>query len=381
MRATIQRKTNEENKQKVTKTAFTKAVSVFVFFVTGLIIGLIPSVYIIWQLTHPKYDQSIPKSSTQADIQSLIHIKNVDDLERKRQELIQIIWGNNYHPNKQPFHVTENIQDERISQLKGINKVDRLEIEMDHGINSVAYLFNPHQGRPLAIYHQGHDGDFFTGKATIQAFIDKGYMVLCFSMPLIGDNNQPTVNISGTGPVEFSGHERLKFLDNPLQFFMEPILEGLNYVQSRYLPDQVIMIGYSGGGWSTTVYAAIDPRIHMSFPVAGSLPIFLRNHKDWGDFEQTFPPLYQNVNYLDLYIMGSSGNNRRQLQVLNELDPCCFAGTKNLFYENEIAKIASSLGGKFSVYLDNSHKSHCISPAALERIFYEIDSFAPWSID
>ncbi len=198
--------------------------------------------------------------------------------------------------------------------------------------------------------------------------------MLAFSMPLLGDNNRPTVNISGIGPIEFTEHDRFKFVDHPIQYFMEPISEGTNYVQNQYQPEQIVMIGYSGGGWSTTLYAAVDPRINMSFPIAGSLPIILRNTSDWGDFEQTFPDLYENINYLDLYIMGSSGSNREQLQILNQFDSCCFAGTKNSFYEKEIAEISTSLGGKFSVYLDDSHKSHLISPAALDRIFIEIDS-------
>ena len=40
------------------------------------------------------------------------------------------------------------------------------------------------------------------------------------------------------------------------------------------------------GGWTTTVYAAIDPRVTRSYPVAGSLPIPLRvDVRDWGDWE------------------------------------------------------------------------------------------------
>jgi hypothetical protein len=34
------------------------------------------------------------------------------------------------------------------------------------------------------------------------------------------------------------------------------------------------MFGLSGGGWSTTIAAALDPRITLSVPVAGSVPKF-----------------------------------------------------------------------------------------------------------
>ena len=32
------------------------------------------------------------------------------------------------------------------------------------------------------------------------------------------------------------------------------------------------MVGISGGGWTTGVYSALDPRIEKSFVVAGTAP-------------------------------------------------------------------------------------------------------------
>ena len=34
----------------------------------------------------------------------------------------------------------------------------------------------------------------------------------------------------------------------------------------------IVMAGLSGGGWTTTISAAIDPRITLSMPIAGSMP-------------------------------------------------------------------------------------------------------------
>ena len=58
------------------------------------------------------------------------------------------------------------------------------------------------------------------------------------------------------------------------------------------------MIGLSGGGWTTTLYAAIDPRVRLSFPVAGTLPDYLRLGRpgDKGDWEQFYPDLYKVAN-------------------------------------------------------------------------------------
>ena len=50
---------------------------------------------------------------------------------------------------------------------------------------------------------------------------------------------------------------------------------AINYIEQIYGDVNISMCGFSGGGWTTTIAAAIDPRIKNSFPVAGSLPVFL----------------------------------------------------------------------------------------------------------
>jgi hypothetical protein len=132
----------------------------------------------------------------------------------------------------------------------------------------------------------------------------------------------------------------------------------------------VVMIGLSGGGWTTTLYAAIDPRVRLSFPVAGTLPDYLRVGRpgDKGDWEQFHPDLYKLANYLDLYVLGSSGRGRRQRQVLNKYDTCCFWGVGYRTYEQHVAKAVGDLGaGAFDVYLDESHRSHLVSREALKQ--------------
>src|SRR5206468_1063956 len=68
-----------------------------------------------------------------------------------------------------------------------------------------------------------------------------------------------------------------------LKFFLEPVATCLHYLKTRSAADDFpvyqdfSMAGLSGGGWTTTVYAAIDPTIKYSFPVAGSIPLHLRD--------------------------------------------------------------------------------------------------------
>jgi hypothetical protein len=138
------------------------------------------------------------------------------------------------------------------------------------------------------------------------------------------------------------------------------------------------MIGLSGGGWTTTLYAALDPRIMRSYPVAGTRPFYLRSEpatsNSWGDYEDTVPELYEISNYLELYIMGSSGEGRKQLQIVNQFDPCCFEGIVYRTYEHEVQSRVELLGaGEFAVYLDSSHLLHQISTEALATILDDLE--------
>ncbi len=119
----------------------------------------------------------------------------------------------------------------------------------------------------------------------------------------------------------------------------------------------------------------LDFKSSMSISVAGSLPYYLRardmvSANPLGDYEQKVPEFYRIANYLELYIMGSYGDGRSQLQILNEFDACCFRGTGFRTYKDIVINWVQSLGaGSYDVFLDSTHRLHQISPKALEVIF------------
>ena len=152
------------------------------------------------------------------------------------------------------------------------------------------------------IYHQGHRGPTENDLNNIQHLINEGFYVLEISMPLIGYNGPPVE--------PYLLMMILRSLDRPMRFFLEPVAVGLNYIESEYDFDRIYMMGISGGGWTTVVYSALDPRIDASYPVAGSYPFYLRNQlggSSIGDFEQVNPDFYQNVSYIELYLLGAAG--------------------------------------------------------------------------
>jgi len=158
-----------------------------------------------------------------------------------------------------------------------------------------------------------------------------------------------------------------------MKFLLEPTAVFINYLKQRAADDgfsaynDYSMVGFSGRGWATTLYAAIDPTISLSIPVPGSLPLYLRCCTgSIGDQEQFDPGFCQIAGYLDLYVLGSSGLGRRQVQVLNRQDTCCFGQSQfNVLgttyseairdYERRVRAAVKRVGcGSFSVVSDDA---------------------------
>ena len=142
------------------------------------------------------------------------------------------------------------------------------------------------------------------------------------------------------------------------------------------------MTGLSGGGWTTTVYAAVDPSIRCSFPVAGTVPLYLRTGGSVGDREQCEPSFYRLAGYPDLYVLGAHGRGRKQVQILVRRDDCCFgeaqhdakSAGKNYTeamreYEERVRAALKEIGsGSFRLEIDEVAPSHMISHHAIEDV-------------
>ena len=314
------------------------------------------------------------------NIDSLILINSENDVIDKRKTLTNFIW-NDQVPYSSTILVDENIIDERYQNLSNLKSIHRLDISMEYNINSIAYLFLPeNSNNKLIIYHQGHSGDFVNGKDNIDFFLDKNYTVLAFSMPLLGMNNQPIIDLEHFGKIKFTNHKQLQFLESsefsPVKFFIEPIGVSLNYLDENFDFDSYYMMGISGGGWTTVLFSAIDDRISQSYSVAGSYPIFMRSDsKNIGDYEQIIPELYAIANYLELYILNSYGDNRIHVQISNNNDPCCFSGNISGIYDNKInEKLIALKSGNFSLYIDDSHNKHKISEYSRSLILQHLNN-------
>lgn len=319
----------------------------------------------------------------ETDVAALIGIESETDILARRSQLTLLIWGAGGLPTAAlPTRVEQDITDERWADADNLARIDRLTTELDWGLDDIIYHFIPEQvNGKLLLYQQGHRGDFIIGERTVRFFLKAGYAVMGMAMPMKGLNNQPVVQLPRYGRFKIEDHKHLILIPpdegHQVKYFLDPIARAVNYALETYSYDEVNIIGISGGGWTTTLYAALDTRIARSYPVAGTYPFFLRsdaNSGTWGDWEQTVQDVYLIANYPELYIMGSYGEGRRQLQIINQFDTCCFYGFHFQTYEEFITRKVQELGpGAFSVYLDDSHKSHQISVPVLEAVLADLN--------
>jgi hypothetical protein len=293
---------------------------------------------------------------------STLHLRDDADVARVRQDLIDAIWKARGFPSTVlPTAVTKGVASP-VADLDHLASVDQLDIAVDFGCTATAWRFYPTKPNGgLVVYHQGHSTTLGEngGDTAIDWLLDNGYTVIGLLMPLYGTN---------TGP--YASHDELMAAESdeaetdPLSVFLQPVAVALNDTLARATYEPPAMIGISGGGWTTVVYAAIDPRIVRSYPVAGSLPLYLREAAlgDVGDSEQYWPSFYSIAGYLDLYAMAADSNERGQIQILNRYDSCCFSGVRYEDYAAGLsASVASAFGGDWSVFLDETHSSHLIT--------------------
>ncbi|MBI1839697.1 MAG: hypothetical protein HYR88_02455 [Verrucomicrobia bacterium] len=329
-----------------------------------------------------------------------ITLRTERDIAVRRQELIRHIWGPQGFPERRlPSVVKRNVP----SPVRGLDKlarVDELRFDLAPGLEGLAYHFIPASpNRELVILHHGHACSLDDSPSpadpgyglqhTIRALLLNGYGVLGVYMP-----RQRPGDCGGSHEALFS----IPTQGSALKYFLEPVAFSLNHLKSRSgaadLPKYRAyhMAGLSGGGWTATVYAAIDPTIQLSFPIAGSIPLYLRSGGSIGDLEQFEPSFYRIAGYPDLYVLGAHGRNRAQVQILNRRDDCCFGEAEHdprttglpyanamRLYAQQVSEALSRIGsGTFRLEIDDTAPSHLISDHAIQDILLpELRRHAP----
>ena len=334
------------------------------------------------QASDPYLYERIDPKSLKVDPASLLFIKGHNDAEAVRRKLISVFWPEGRLPTgKQPLSVVQDLRSmafkdrcpnparedyttrtlgcslELYDGLENLAAIELLTVATGPAYQPRVSHFKPKNGnRRLVVYHHGYAGTHQDQWRHIRRWIEKGYGVLAFDYVGYG-NAAPGVDYDGAAY---------------LRSVFEPITVALNHVLEAADYREINMVGLSAGGWVTAVYAALDPRINKSYPVSGVLPVYLRRKKERAE-PQFFAPMLEAATYLDMFVLAAYPEGRRQVQFFNRFDRCCFNNTRGKLYEEDVAKIARSLGGAFKVVVDETHARHKISRWTFEEILKDME--------
>lgn len=359
-------------------------------------------------------EETLPAALQNYDPSKLIRFNTLDQAEKKREQLIRWIWSGGLPVDVQPTvdrDIDPAVFEKHLSGLDAqlASGVDRLNASVSpYDYHQLMYFISPKvrttNSRRLVILNSGHraNGAFQYGvDQTANRLLRDGFHVLMTDMPLVGFNSDNSVILPGANEeILFdargtSGHNQMFAKLCPpvlpdgevFRFFLEPFIQGVNYFRKTVSDaGDVSFVGLSGGGWAGHMIAAVDVRIQTSFPVAGSLPLYLRPYSPGsrGDAEQMYEPLFKEVDadgdgipetaagvasWLEIYALGGLGPGRKQVQVLNFYDSCCFSTNVYLTYTAFLSELVRDLGeGEWTIHSDRSHRAHMISTQVLSEV-------------
>lgn len=312
-------------------------------------------------------------------------ISTPDDALLKRKQLIQTIWG---APTPQLPYVVNTFPGngnggELAPAYFGRTPATSiwLSFTMENNVWARTYYATFTDSTCLMIINGGHGEGFFnyqnlTGfniagvDALVKQISAKPCDVILNSMPLQGENRFAAsyVNINP----DINTHDQLALLKpavgSPLKYFFGPVLSTLNYALSQRSYDKIGAVGISGGGWETSMLAAIDPRIQRSYSVAGSVPLTYRAIAPEGDWEQYNVP----IDYLDIYAMSVAETGHKSFLFYNSKDPCCFQTNAITPWAEPLTKAIANFPSKLGIYISYSSATHDIQPEMAKFIINDL---------
>lgn len=327
----------------------------------------------LWQIGHPLQEMTIHAPS---------------DVAARRQQLSQFIWGRDTpQPAAMPARVSPGNADngELAPEYLGRTPATSEWLVFDLGRKLWArdYYATFPGAKCLVIVNAGHDEGFFaTGyfrkplfskpgmDALVRQIAAKPCDLILNSMPLQGENR--FVNRDSGVDLEMRdlhgelGRNLKPASGSALRYFVDPALGAISYALKSHDYELVAAVGFSGGGWTTTMLAALEPRIKRAYSVSGSVPIVFREEP--ADWEQTEIPL----DYLDLYAMGVDESGRKEFQFYSEFDPCCFKLTSVTPWAEPLSRRLATFPGEFAVHVMSMGKVHDLEPAVAKFILNDL---------
>ncbi len=330
--------------------------------------------------------EEIDPALTKTDPASLITLHSAEDVAAARQALLGWVYGTEppsrrvaelYNPHAGWSHASE------IENWRGLGTVAQYYITVRPDVISYAYLLAPKPGTTgpgtgkAVLYHNGMASTFVAARDWLEPLLEAGWTVLAFDQLGYGENaREVRCDKQADGSPVPDGtqclanlHNDLALIDNPVALHVEPVLAGVDLLESLGF-EHVDAVGFSAGAATVTFAAAIDTRLRRTIAAAGILPPYLREGQDqlFGiakELAESGP-----ISFLDLFVLAGGGEGRLYQQLFNRYDRCCFRNIKGKHYETVVKKaiLEVDAGGVFAATIDESHARHGISSAGVETI-------------
>lgn len=309
--------------------------------------------------TQPEWDLT--------NVSKLILVKNKEDIEKKRKELIDFFWKNGF-PKRRPNQIVKDINKELVKSAPQIESIDYYQITEKYGLTKRVHHVKTNikqKKNELIIFIAP---DYPTLEQLSNLIIDSGvklgYDFIFYAPPIARyyknkHSQVPIIETKKFGNLTL-GDQNLFFLleDDeffPLQLYLNPIAISLNFIEDQYDYQAYHLIGITEGGWEATIYPALDPRIKKSYAFYPPYPIFIKTNsgsKALGNYEQLHPGIFEFINYPTIYVMASSGEQRSHMQIIDNFDFDAFSEASYAPYKDEVKKRVNMIGqGEFKIEL------------------------------
>jgi|GEM_PF-3145547 len=329
--------------------------------------------YVLQQPSHKEEpEDGLLEHVMATDYAQLIDLPDRATIDQRRRAMADYLFrGEPAGMQRRPDTVERDVTFAPLADLK-LAGIDLLTVNMPWGVDSKVYLLRAVKPQScLMIYQEGHRVSFLERKRFLRRMVDQGCDVLALSMPLTGGmNSRPLIDHPRVGRVQLNDPDDLQLLNSTrhssLAYFITPLVAALNHVLDQHAYEKIGATGFSGGGWTVQIFAALDPRVQSTYSVAGSVPAAVHAAMPaWGSPEQRHGAFYDIVNYPELYVMAADRPGRTHVQVYNETDPCCFSGRNWLAWKDAIGNKVRELGGHYRLFTYENATHTMTKPVAL----------------
>lgn len=328
-----------------------------------------------WKAKSPELYETVSPALSSQDPTKFISVLEKDEAEEKRYRLKVLMLPGLDSPASAPLGELIEPTEEGLDSLSAVDGVARLEafrVSARKDVFSTYYRLQPEgpiKGRPV-IFQNGFGGGLERVSGALEDLLEGGRVVYALNQMGYGGN---TLFIKSIGhPVrKVNAQFDMDQIDRPLELHFIPMFSAINRAVAESPDGKVDVIGFSAGAVMAVMAGAIDLRIKNVIPVAGVFPDYLRTQpQEVPVGVAAYSKLRDEFSYLDLFVLGSTGPDREQMQIFNRFDRCCYMNSKGMLYKDAVSKTVEGIGegGHFDVFIDESHADHKVSDVAVAEI-------------